>query len=497
MPPLLIQGNCYLVCTLLDMNNHPPACAPVGTSLKLGFGPQDEYQASSPQTHLKQHQQSPQEVAIINSKKDSIKPAKEDAKVKRCQVDGCVADLSGLRPYFRRYHVCETHIRSQVVAIKNHEVRFCDQCSTFHPIAKFDGGRRTCRQKLEHNRQRRRTRRSQSARNELDAKKDATAACTLSSGGSTDAGDCNVTVRLATSQGCSAASAHGEDAQGMRLQVVDRTLAHATSNGPWRSGACPPPEQRWEAGASVHAVDAQGMRLQVVDRTLAHVTSNGPWRSGACPPPEQRWEAAASVHGEDAQGMRLQVVDRTLAHVTSNGPWRSGACPPPEQRWEAAASVHGEDAQGMRLQVVDRTLAHVTSNGPWRSGTCPSPEQRWEAAASVHGEDAQGMRLQVVDRTLAHVTSNGPWRSGTCPSPEQRREAAASVHGEDAQGMRLQLVDRTLAHVTSNGPWRSGVYQPAKGVCSSTGCLHLVNAVSTPVTSSVRWPNGFSHVDAI
>ncbi|KXZ41330.1 hypothetical protein GPECTOR_547g557 [Gonium pectorale] len=60
----------------------------------------------------------------------------------RCQADGCLADLSGLKRYFRRYHVCETHIRAQVVLISGRPVRFCDQCSTFHALSFFDGTRR-------------------------------------------------------------------------------------------------------------------------------------------------------------------------------------------------------------------------------------------------------------------------------------------------------------------------------------------------------------------
>lgn len=58
------------------------------------------------------------------------------------QVDGCVEDLSGLKRYFQRYHVCEQHMRAPVVLIAGRQVRFCDQCSTFHPLNFFDGVRR-------------------------------------------------------------------------------------------------------------------------------------------------------------------------------------------------------------------------------------------------------------------------------------------------------------------------------------------------------------------
>ncbi|GLI68119.1 hypothetical protein VaNZ11_012457 [Volvox africanus] len=274
MPPLLIHRDCYLVCKLLEINSHPPACAPVGPSLKLDFGSQDEYQTSGRQAHLKEHQQSPQERATMKSTRIGIKPTKEE----RCQVDGCMADLSGLRPYFRRYHVCETHIRSQVVSIKNHKVRFCDQCSTFHPISQFDGGRRTCRQKLEHNRQRRRARRSQSARNELDAKQEVTAACALESGGSLKTDDCNVTIRLATSEVCSAASVHDEDAQGMHLQLVDRAPAHVTSSGPWRSGFYQPVDGVCSSTACLDGV--HGVHLHLVNADSTPVTPRVRWPNG-------------------------------------------------------------------------------------------------------------------------------------------------------------------------------------------------------------------------
>ncbi|GIM08289.1 hypothetical protein Vretimale_12260 [Volvox reticuliferus] len=452
-----------------------------------------------------QHCQSSQEESTMKSKSNSYNPTKEATKVKRCQADGCMADLSGLRPYLRRYHVCEEHIRSQTVVIKSRQVRFCDQCSTFHPISHFDGCRRTCRQKLAHNRQKRRARRSQSAGNKLDAKQGTMAGYALASGGSLCADDCNVTARLATSEVCSTASVYAEDTQDARLRLVDRAPAPVASSGPWRSGTCPQPEQRWEAASSVYAEETQDTRLRLVDRAPAPVASSGPWRSGTCPPPEQRCEAATSVYAGDTQGMRLRLVDRAPAPVASSGPWRSGTCPPPEQRCEAATSVYAGDTQGMRLRLVDRAPAPVASSGPWRSGTCPQPEQRWEAATSVYAEETQDTRLRLVDRAPAPVASSGPWRSGTCPQPEQRWEAASSVYAEETQDTRLRLVDRAPAPVASSGRWRSGAHHPVNGVCSSRECidcvqslrLHLLNVLSTPATPGVRWPNGFSHVEVL
>ncbi|EFJ45908.1 hypothetical protein VOLCADRAFT_93794 [Volvox carteri f. nagariensis] len=125
--------------------------------------PSDEHRSSSFQAQQQRHNQSIQEGDLRPSVMASATPVVQDTGANRCQADGCMADLSGLRRYFRRYHVCETHIRSQVVHIGGREVRFCDQCSTFHPLAFFDGVRRTCRDKLEQNRMKRRARKQQNA----------------------------------------------------------------------------------------------------------------------------------------------------------------------------------------------------------------------------------------------------------------------------------------------------------------------------------------------
>ncbi|KAF0916957.1 hypothetical protein E2562_015128 [Oryza meyeriana var. granulata] len=73
-----------------------------------------------------------------------------------CQVDGCLADLSNARDYYKRHKVCEVHTKSGVVRIKNVEHRFCQQCSRFHFLQEFDGGKKSCRSRLaQHNRRRR------------------------------------------------------------------------------------------------------------------------------------------------------------------------------------------------------------------------------------------------------------------------------------------------------------------------------------------------------
>ncbi|KAL4584760.1 hypothetical protein LXL04_009370 [Taraxacum kok-saghyz] len=76
-----------------------------------------------------------------------------------CVVDGCTADLSNCRKYHQRHKVCEVHSKSPEVSIKGQKLRFCQQCSRFHPLDEFDEGKRSCRKRLDgHNRRRRKPR---------------------------------------------------------------------------------------------------------------------------------------------------------------------------------------------------------------------------------------------------------------------------------------------------------------------------------------------------
>ncbi|CAH1423158.1 unnamed protein product [Lactuca virosa] len=76
-----------------------------------------------------------------------------------CVVDGCTADLSNCRKYHQRHKVCEVHSKSPEVSIKTEKLRFCQQCSRFHPLDEFDEGKRSCRKRLDgHNRRRRKPR---------------------------------------------------------------------------------------------------------------------------------------------------------------------------------------------------------------------------------------------------------------------------------------------------------------------------------------------------
>ncbi|KAL6182646.1 hypothetical protein ACLB2K_044061 [Fragaria x ananassa] len=73
-----------------------------------------------------------------------------------CLVDGCRSDLSTCRDYHRRHKVCELHSKTPMVTINGQKQRFCQQCSRFHSLEEFDGGKRSCRKRLDgHNRRRR------------------------------------------------------------------------------------------------------------------------------------------------------------------------------------------------------------------------------------------------------------------------------------------------------------------------------------------------------
>nr|XP_043614621.1 squamosa promoter-binding-like protein 13A [Erigeron canadensis] len=76
-----------------------------------------------------------------------------------CIVDGCGSDLGDCRKYYQRHKVCELHSKSPQVSINGQHLRFCQQCSRFHPLEEFDNGKRSCRKRLDgHNRRRRKPR---------------------------------------------------------------------------------------------------------------------------------------------------------------------------------------------------------------------------------------------------------------------------------------------------------------------------------------------------
>ncbi|XP_042400232.1 squamosa promoter-binding-like protein 14 [Zingiber officinale] len=74
----------------------------------------------------------------------------------RCQVEGCEADLSGVKAYYCRHKVCGMHSKAPKVIVGGIEQRFCQQCSRFHQLTEFDQGKRSCRRRLAGHNERRR-----------------------------------------------------------------------------------------------------------------------------------------------------------------------------------------------------------------------------------------------------------------------------------------------------------------------------------------------------
>ena len=86
-----------------------------------------------------------------------------------CLNDSCRVDLSQDKAYYKRRKLCGTCIHSFSVVVRGREMRFCQQCSSLHPIGEFDGERRSCRKTLEkHKIRARRSRQSRSETGEDD-----------------------------------------------------------------------------------------------------------------------------------------------------------------------------------------------------------------------------------------------------------------------------------------------------------------------------------------
>ncbi|GMH40654.1 hypothetical protein BSKO_08558 [Bryopsis sp. KO-2023] len=73
-----------------------------------------------------------------------------------CQVEGCGADLTGLKEYHQRYKICEYHLKVSSIIKDAVQQRFCQQCGRFHVLSEFDGVKRSCRARLERHNARRR-----------------------------------------------------------------------------------------------------------------------------------------------------------------------------------------------------------------------------------------------------------------------------------------------------------------------------------------------------
>lgn len=94
-------------------------------------------------------------------------PSKRSAKRKlplQCRVEGCEVDLSALKAqnkadYRVRYKICDEHLKALEVQQDGKLMRFCQQCTSLHEVAAFDGNKRSCRERLSSHNARRRKRR--------------------------------------------------------------------------------------------------------------------------------------------------------------------------------------------------------------------------------------------------------------------------------------------------------------------------------------------------
>ena len=82
-----------------------------------------------------------------SSVRDRAGPSK-----RRCVADGCKADISQLKEYYRRRKLCEECINSREIQYGGCSMRFCQQCSKLHNMTEFDGPKRSCRKRLEKHR---------------------------------------------------------------------------------------------------------------------------------------------------------------------------------------------------------------------------------------------------------------------------------------------------------------------------------------------------------
>ncbi|KAG2435247.1 hypothetical protein HXX76_007325 [Chlamydomonas incerta] len=84
--------------------------------------------------------------------RDGAQPSaggRSDAKPEvACLVKGCNADLTTSKAYYRRFRICEAHMKSMSLSIEGRSCRFCQQCGKFHLVEEFDGANRNCRKAL-------------------------------------------------------------------------------------------------------------------------------------------------------------------------------------------------------------------------------------------------------------------------------------------------------------------------------------------------------------
>ncbi|EFJ42739.1 hypothetical protein VOLCADRAFT_97206 [Volvox carteri f. nagariensis] len=74
---------------------------------------------------------------------------KIESKPDVCVVDGCDANLAGLKRYFTRLRICEAHLSAKAIVVDGVISRFCQQCGRFQPLKDFTGKKKSCTERLE------------------------------------------------------------------------------------------------------------------------------------------------------------------------------------------------------------------------------------------------------------------------------------------------------------------------------------------------------------
>ena len=95
--------------------------------------------------------------AITTTRKSPMK-RKSHIQGDECYVQSCRADLRDSKPYNRRYNMCPDCMKAGSVVVDDNEMRWCQQCSCLHPLSVFLGKRRSCKEKMDQHKDRRRAR---------------------------------------------------------------------------------------------------------------------------------------------------------------------------------------------------------------------------------------------------------------------------------------------------------------------------------------------------
>ena len=185
----------------------------------------------------------------------------------RCTVDDCNEPCVSV--YCKRYHTCREHIGALRVVRGGAEVRFCQRCSSFQPVADFDGDRHTCRDALRaYNLARREMRKTNK-----NKRKEAAAAAGDADGvkrGAKGAKKTRTTEPAPSSNNANhAATAFGVDNRAIEIYRATMNALQATRAAP-APGAPPPP------AATMTQLDAMRMMASAsAGNQAAALTGNG------------------------------------------------------------------------------------------------------------------------------------------------------------------------------------------------------------------------------